>query len=126
MPLSTNDITTAYHYREIEIIKLAMYAQPLDIFISHDWPSQIYNHGDKKSLLERKKHFRKDVSNNSLGSPPLKLLLMNLMPKQWFSAHMHVRFEAVVRHNDKRCDFLALDKCLPRRAYLELITLPLD
>jgi lariat debranching enzyme len=38
------------------------------------------------------------METNNLGSPPLKGLLFTLQPDWWFSAHMHVRFEAEVQH----------------------------
>lgn len=32
--------------------------------MSHDWPQGIYHHGNKKELLQKKKHFFKDIANN--------------------------------------------------------------
>jgi lariat debranching enzyme len=83
----------------------------------------------------RKKHFQKDIASNSLGSPPLRMLLEHLQPyiivydisKYWFSAHLHVKFAAEFAHEksttkyyfDYLSDrFLALDKCLPGRDFL--------
>ena len=37
--------------------------------------------------------------SNQLGSPPMMGLLRNLKPTWWFSAHLHTRFEACVRHD---------------------------
>ena len=81
-----------------------------------------------------------------MGSPPAEMLLYRLKPLYWFSAHMHVKFEAKVTHtpifkeainpdeinvdssedeNDekpvKTTKFLALDKCLPNRKFIEFI-----
>ena len=61
------------------------------------------------------------------GSRPSQDLLNILKPKYWFSAHLHVKFSALVRHpheegketNETR--FLALDKCLPRRNFLQIL-----
>jgi lariat debranching enzyme len=39
-----------------------------------------------------------DVRNGSLGSPPLFELLKTLKPDWWFSAHLHVKFEATYLH----------------------------
>ena len=36
--------------------------QPVDIFLSHDWPLNIYEHGDKADLLARNPTFARDVS----------------------------------------------------------------
>lgn len=69
-----------------------------DIFLSHDWPQYIERHGDTQGLLRRKPFFRQDVQTGNLGSPPLMGLLRTLKPKWWFSAHLHVRFQATVQH----------------------------
>lgn len=68
------------------------------------------------------------VQNNTLGSPPAEQLLHKIQPSYWFSAHLHVKFAAVVRHGSPReaqgrgdddirgvTRFLSLDKCLPKR-----------
>ncbi|CAG9127965.1 unnamed protein product [Plutella xylostella] len=56
--------------------------------------------------------------------PALRLLSL-LKPDYWFSAHLHVKFAAVVPHTDGTWTrFLALDKCLPRRLHLQVLTLP--
>lgn len=61
------------------------------------------------------------MANNTLGSPAMETLLHELKPSFWFSAHLHCRFAATVNHNDQeKTEFLALDKCLPRRRYLEV------
>ena len=66
------------------------------------------------------------VNANTLGSPPAEQLLMTLRPQHWFSAHLHCRFEANFNHclstGEVECTtkFLALDKCLPRRCFLEV------
>ena len=104
------------------------------------------------------------IEDNSLGSPPAEELLHLLRPRFWFSAHLHVKFAALVRHPPRvdhppgqtpranaspdgsvksqgaaahgareeggpkeaaeaeglRCTrFLALDKCLPGRGFLQ-------
>ena len=45
------------------------------------------------------------------------------MPLKWYSAHMHVKFVATLQENARVCSFMALDKCLPKRAYLEMTML---
>lgn len=42
--------------------------------------------------------------------------------RYWFAAHLHVKFAALVGHEDGgQTRFLALDKCLPRRGFLQLL-----
>jgi len=177
-----------YHIREYNVRRLSLLSSP-DIFLSHDWPSGIEQHGDLNDLLRRKPFFRGDIKSNQLGSPPLMSLLRNLQPAWWFAAHLHTRFEARVLHGPpeplsserpprasnpdeitisdeegkfdapgggasvssasvtqqnpdeitldeeienverppqppRETRFLALDKCLPRRQFLEVVDIP--
>ena len=66
--------------------------------MSHDWPQSIEHHGNLKNLLSCKKFLRSDVESGNLGSPPMMGLLKTLKPVWWFSAHLHVRYEAKVTH----------------------------
>jgi lariat debranching enzyme len=159
-----------------------------DVFLSHDWPSGIEQHGDLAGLLRRKPFLRSDIQSRQLGSPPMMSLLRNLKPAWWFAAHLHTRFEACVPHDPseppppgqppaarnpdeiaiadeddefdapsantvpsasaapqnpdeialddeietvaplppprRETKFLALDKCLPRRQFLEVSSVP--
>ena len=70
----------------------------MDIFLSHDWPRSIYHYGNKKQLLKTKSFFRQEVENNTLGSPAASELLEHLKPTYWFSAHLHVKFAALMQH----------------------------
>ena len=72
--------------------------RPLDIMLSHDWPRGIEQHGDTASLLRKKKFFRQEVHDNTLGSPANEDVLHAIKPRWWFSAHLHVKFQATVRH----------------------------
>ncbi|XP_076046444.1 lariat debranching enzyme isoform X3 [Oratosquilla oratoria] len=104
-----------------------MLSGDVDIFLSHDWPRGIYQHGNKHRLLQRKQHFKAEVENNTLGSRAAEDLLKKLQPAYWFSGHLHVKFPALVKHKSegsetkKATKFLALDKCLPRREFLQVL-----
>ena len=93
---------------------------PPSIFLSHDWPQTIQQYGDTDGLLKKSPHFWHDIQANTLGSPPLLHLMKTLTPEWWFSAHMHVRFEATYPHEKFTTKFLALDKCLKGREFLEV------
>ncbi|GBG29489.1 Lariat debranching enzyme [Hondaea fermentalgiana] len=171
---------SVYHIRPFEVAQLSFLTGRLDVFLSHDWPLGIAHFGNTGKLLSEKKFLRKEVMSNTLGSPPGAMLLNLLRPVRWFSAHMHVRFAALVRHAPPppapgnvantavsqsmpsssttmdssasdgfvpaedvggddtvvlkpqsvqgaglpdTTEFLALDKCLPGRKYLEIVEL---
>ncbi|KAF5327322.1 hypothetical protein D9619_004265 [Psilocybe cf. subviscida] len=143
MPYDSRSLRSIYHTREYCIRKLSLLPSN-HIFMSHDWPQYIEQYGDTKSLVKRNPHFRRDVETGLLGSPPLMELLRTLRPEWWFAAHMHTRFEATVEHQGppprqpvrkpdgattqrattpSETQFLALDKCLPNRDFLEVIDL---
>ncbi|KAI6116135.1 lariat debranching enzyme, C-terminal domain-containing protein [Pisolithus sp. B1] len=156
MPYDHSSMRSIYHIREYNVRRLSLLSSP-DVFLSHDWPCAIEQHGDLRGLLRRKPFFRGDIESGRLGSPPLMGLLMTLKPEWWFAAHLHVKFEGVFRHesgtgpgeatqkeanpdeieidfdddedpstiiNRSETRFLALDKCLPRRDFLEVIDIP--
>nr|SVE72953.1 EOG090X06RW [Ceriodaphnia reticulata] len=126
-PYTNSTMRSAYHVRSLEVFRLKQLKNDIDIFISHDWPRGIYNYADTSELLHWKPFFRNEIANNVLGSQAGEILLHELKPKYWFSAHLHCRFAATVQHNEQQLtEFLALDKCLPRRQYLELIEIPHD
>lgn len=132
-PYNSSTIRSIYHVRNIEVYKLKQLKQPIDIFLSHDWPRSIYHYGNKKQLLKTKSFFRQEVENNTLGSPAASELLEHLKPTYWFSAHLHVKFAALMQHQAKdkgqtarATKFLALDKCLPHRDFLQILEIEHD
>lgn len=147
-PYTDSTLRSVYHTREYEIAKLSLLSPgssssagaPLDVFMSHEWPHRIYDHGNVQQLLRAKPYFASDIEARGIGAPPLATLLQRLQPRHWFAAHMHVRFEATVHHpaaseataGDEGSaapgitQFLALDKCLPHRKHLEIIDIPSD
>uniref|UniRef100_A0A2K6UIE3 Debranching RNA lariats 1 n=1 Tax=Saimiri boliviensis boliviensis TaxID=39432 RepID=A0A2K6UIE3_SAIBB len=132
-PYNSSTVRSIYHVRNIEVYKLKQLRQPIDIFLSHDWPRSIYHYGNKKQLLKTKSFFRQEVENNTLGSPAASELLEHLKPTYWFSAHLHVKFAALMQHQEKdkgqtarTTRFLALDKCLPHRDFLQILEIEHD
>ena len=55
-------------------------------------------------------------------------LLKHHYPTHWFSARLHCKFTATVQNDDqsKTTNFLALDKCLPKRQFLQVIEIDHD
>lgn len=129
-PYSEDSIRSVYHVRNLEVFRLKQLSGDHDIFMTHDWPRGIYHHGPKERLMRFKKHFRSEIENSTLGSRAAEELLNKLQPKFWFSGHLHVKFPAVLQHKDENTQsikvtkFLALDKCLPRRDFLQVIEVP--
>ncbi|XP_017127948.1 lariat debranching enzyme [Drosophila elegans] len=164
-PYTESTCRSVYHVRQLEVFRLKQLSGKVDIFLSHDWPTGIYEYGNKAQLLRKKPFFAADMESGKLGSQPLEELLKAVQPAYWFAAHLHCKFAALVPHNhgQQRADdaassssssssededeekekkaapttptpskpvpvtkFLALDKCLPRRAFLQVVDIPGD
>lgn len=122
---------SVYAMRNLEVFRLKQ-LKPLtiDIMLSHDWPQKIWEHGDRtkrfgkvEGLLRMKPDFKADMDSGKLGNPACWELLTKLKPKYWYAAHMHCRFEAKVFHEEQDAvtDFVALDKCILGRHFLEFV-----
>jgi lariat debranching enzyme len=91
--------------------------------MSHDWPRGVTNHGNTQRLLRYKKHFREEVEQDRLGSGPTREVLDTVRPEFWFAALVpHAKKEGE-EEEVKQTKFLALDKCLPRRQFLQVVEL---
>ncbi|XP_058125618.1 lariat debranching enzyme [Anopheles ziemanni] len=117
---------SVYHQRQIDVFRLKQLSTPgVDIMLSHDWPRGITQFGNVTQLLRFKPAFREDIECNKLGSAPCEDLLQKLRPPYWFAAHLHCKFAALVPHRDEEpTKFLALDKCLPKRRFLQVLDIP--
>ena len=98
LPYNDSSLRSVYHVRSYDVFKLSLLSPNPAVFISHDWPSGIVDHGDKEGLLRAKPFFRDDIAKGQLGNPHMMGLLKRLQPAWWFSAHLHVRFQAEVDH----------------------------
>ncbi|XP_057339756.1 lariat debranching enzyme [Microplitis mediator] len=127
-PYNPSTMRSVYHIRNLEVFKLKQLSGKIDIFLSHDWPCGITKYGNEQKLLKHKPFFQNDIENNVLGSPPCMELLELHYPSYWFSAHLHCKFAALVpkENCDKVTKFLALDKCLPKRKFLQILDIPHD
>ncbi|KAF8824257.1 hypothetical protein HHX47_DHR8000080 [Lentinula edodes] len=104
-PYNQDDLRSVYYIRESAVRQLSLLppssssSSPTTIFLSHDWPLNITSYASPSNLnqlLRKKPHFRQEVSEGKLGSPPLMGLLQVLRPRWWFSAHLHVGFDVQV------------------------------
>ncbi|KAJ7658950.1 lariat debranching enzyme, C-terminal domain-containing protein [Mycena rosella] len=110
MPYDRSMVRSIYHIREYAVRKLSLLTSRLQVFLSHDWPQSITDHGDLPTLLQRKTFLRGDIMSGQLGSPPLLGLLRALQPEWWFAAHLHTRFEACVVHGEPTAADAASDE----------------
>ena len=118
-PYNDNAMRSVYHVRNIDNLRLkSMPPESIDVMLSHDWPRGITDYGNVKQLLRFKKHFQEDIERNELGSQPAMEILETLLPTYWFAGHLHCKFAAIYKEKTK---FLALDKCLPNRRFLQII-----
>lgn len=83
-----------HYYRNSDFNKIQQNLKDVDIFISHDWPQNIAHYGKLDDLLKVKSFLRREIFSGEFGSPPLFRLLHEMKPKYWFSAHMHIFYEA--------------------------------
>ncbi|KAG9414847.1 Methyltransferase-like protein 9 [Aphanomyces cochlioides] len=126
-PYDNSTMRSIYHVREYQVYQLGHLKDkaPIDIFLSHDWPRGIEQYGRADLLLRRKSFLRDEIARGEFGSPPGEYLLHTLQPSYWFSGHMHVKFAAIVNHPSlKSTKFLALDKCLPNRDFMQVVDIP--
>lgn len=98
IPYNQDDVKSAYHVREYDVRKLLQIRSQVDIGLSHDWPRAVELDGDFQRLFHKKPDFRTDSEEGKLGSVAARYLLDRLRPRYWFSAHLHCKFSAVVRH----------------------------
>ncbi|KAI3959368.1 hypothetical protein MKW98_018958 [Papaver atlanticum] len=120
-PYNEKDIRSICHVHEYNVYKLMQVQEPIDIFISHDWPVGITNQGNSKQLVHFKPNFEQE--DNTLGSKAAADLLERLKPPYWCSAYLDCKVAASVQHGEKGpvTKFLALDKCLPGRKSLQIL-----
>ncbi|KAL6925632.1 hypothetical protein ACO0SA_000233 [Hanseniaspora valbyensis] len=115
---------TSYHVRFLEVLPLVLYEadeenEEIDFVLSHDWPQNVFHNNDpqlNERLFKIKPFFKTDVASGKLGSRLYDLVMNNLRPSNWFSAHLHIKYKTTIEYeNGDSTDFLALDKLLPNR-----------
>ena len=145
-PYNSQSVREAYHVRQHEIEKLRRFGveryaadsslkRAVDVVMSHDWPIGVTKYGDEFRLLKQKPFLEDDLKHGVLGNPHLMPLLEQLRPKYWLSAHLHCHFTAKIPHTKLLANgrgvtalcsptqFLALDKCVHQRRFLDFINI---
>ncbi|KAF2842210.1 DBR1-domain-containing protein [Patellaria atrata CBS 101060] len=100
LPYSSHDVKSTYHVRELDVRKLLQLRTQVDVGISHDWPQGVEWKGDYRDLFRKKSLFEADAREGQLGSIAAKQVLERLRPSYWFSAHLHIKYSAVVNHGN--------------------------
>ncbi|EED13135.1 RNA lariat debranching enzyme, putative [Talaromyces stipitatus ATCC 10500] len=100
LPYNEDDVKSIYHVRELDVRKLMQIRTQVDVGLSHDWPRGVELNGNYHHLFRIKPFFREDSNAGTLGSTAAKHVLDRLRPPHWFSAHLHVRYNALISHGD--------------------------
>lgn len=98
LPFNQDDIKGFYHVREIDVRKLLLIREQVDVGLSHDWPRAVERDGDEKALWRMKPDFRQESLDGTLGNPAATYVMDRLRPAYWFSAHMHCKFTALKKY----------------------------
>jgi lariat debranching enzyme len=101
LPFTDDAVRSFYHVRELDVRKLLQIGTQVDVGLSHDWPKGMEWLGDHRDLFRKKSFFQADAKSGRLGSPAALSLIDWLRPAYWFSAHMHVKYPAVKKFENK-------------------------
>ena len=111
------DKKSIFHLREFEIAKMSHMKNKIDIFMTHDWPTNLVNEKDYNNVFKIKPHFKNQIKEGTLGSFPGEFILKHLKPHYYICGHMHFFYTNKI--NDTK--IYAFDKCLKKRHYFDLI-----
>ena len=111
------DKKSIFHLREFEVAKMSYIKNHIDIFMTHDWPTNLINEKDKNKIFKLRPHFKEEIKEGTLGSFPGEFLLQYLKPNYFICGHMHFYYTNKI--NDT--EIYAFDKCLNKRHYFDLI-----
>lgn len=138
LPYDRFTIKLAYHIKAKQYIKFYLIGKA-DISLSHDWPRDVWENG--KKAFSRKPWLEESRQKGQLGNPLAAKVLLDHKPQYWFSLHLHMDYKATVSHKQENEDeisldmdmeeggeekpqqtqFLALNKCLPGRKFIETL-----
>ena len=78
-PFNPGSLHSIYHVRNLEVFRLSQIKAPIDIMITHDWPTGIYYHGNINELLRFKPYFEKEIQEAILSIFGKLILTPNLI-----------------------------------------------
>lgn len=122
LPYDYSTLKTVYHVKPKNFLKMNLMNKDIDIALSHDWPSEIEQFGNVKQLIRKKPFFKADIEKGELGSPLNLFLIHYLEARYWFSAHLHVKFEAKIYPKDSKNYLDYLLKNCSLKAEKEVLT----
>jgi len=111
------DKKSIFHYREFEIAKMSHIKNKLDIFMTHDWPTNIIHSKDFSRIFKLYPENKEAILSGTLGSFPAEFILKLLKPKYYICGHMHFYYTNII----KDTKIYAFDKCVKKRHYFDLI-----
>lgn len=100
LPYSEAETVSIFHVRELDVRKMLSVRTQVDVGLSHDWPQGVEWMGDYRWLFHKKDRFEEDARAGRLGSVAARQCLDRLRPSHWFSAHLHIKYPAIVQHGD--------------------------
>ena len=101
LPYNSEDYHSIFHVRELDVRKLLSVRSQVDIGLSHDWPKGAEWRGQYRWLFNKKDRFEDDAINGKLGSVAAAQCLDRLRPAFWFSAHLHIKYPALILHGQQ-------------------------
>ena len=111
------DKKTIFHLREFEIAKMSHIKNKIDIFMTHDWPTNLIKEEDKEKIYKQYPHNKQGIIDGTNGSFPGEFILRYLKPNFFICGHMHYYYSNII--NDT--EIFAFDKCVDKRKYFGFI-----
>ncbi|KAF9877585.1 putative lariat debranching enzyme domain-containing protein [Colletotrichum karsti] len=107
LPMGPDEIKSFYHVREVDVRKLLLLREQVDVGVSHDWPRGIEKWGDEKALWKMKPDFEAESRDGTLGNVAAEYVCDRLRPPYWFSAHLHCKYAALKTYEDGAAEVVA-------------------